>query len=120
MVKGVLEASGLDYEYVSLFNKQISGCRGCLQCAGDGVCKWKDDWSEIAEMMKAADAIVFGSPTYSFNISALGHAFLERTYSMRHGRFLLGGKLCVVVTPEKEGNQSELYIKKPVAVIKKQ
>lgn len=112
MVKGILEASGLEYEYVTLSGKNISGCRGCLQCAGDGICKYKDDWNAIADRMKLADAIVFGSPSYTFNISALGHAFLERTYSLRHGRFFLGGKFGVIVTPEKEGNPAQEYIEK--------
>jgi multimeric flavodoxin WrbA len=114
MVKGVLEASGLESTYVSLASKKISGCRGCLKCAGDGICKYRDDWNELAETMKVADAIVFGSPSYTFNISALGHAFLERMYSTRHGRFLLSGKLCVVVTPGAAGNPAEAYIKKNV------
>lgn len=114
MVRGVLEASGLESKYVSLAGMRISGCRGCLKCAGDGICKYKDDWNELAEMMKTADAIVFGSPSYTFNISALGHAFLERLYSMRHGRFLLSGKLCVVVTPGPVDNPAEVYIKKNI------
>ena len=118
MVKGVLEESGLEYEYVSLAGKSISGCRGCLQCAGDGVCKYEDDWNSIADVMKQVDAIVFGAPTYCFNISALGHAFLERTYALRHGRFLLGGKFGVVVTPGEEGNPAQQYIEKMMVLNK--
>ncbi len=113
MVKAVLDATGLETEFISLASKSISGCRGCIKCAvGDGICRYKDDFNEIADKMKRADAIVFGSPSYTFNISALGHALLERTYALRHGRFYLGGKYGVVVTPEAEGNPSQQYIRK--------
>jgi multimeric flavodoxin WrbA len=112
MVKGILKASGLEYNYVSLAGKRISGCTGCLKCAGDGVCKVRDDWNEIAEAMIEAQAIVFGAPSYTFNINALGHACLERTYALRHGRYFLSGKLGVVVSPGSSGTQSEVYIRK--------
>ena len=114
MVKGVVEASGLAHSYVTLAGRSIGGCRGCLKCAGDGVCVYQADWVEIAETMKAADAIVFGGPSYSGNINVLGHAFLERLYAFRHGRFLLSGKLCVLVTPGSAGNPSEQYAEKMV------
>jgi multimeric flavodoxin WrbA len=112
MVKGILDASGLEYNYVSLSGKRIGGCTGCLQCAGDGICKYRDDWNDVAKAMIGAEAMVFGAPTYTFNINALGHALLERTYALRHGRFFLGGKLAVIVTPEPAGNPSELYTKR--------
>ncbi|PKM89343.1 MAG: flavodoxin family protein, partial [Firmicutes bacterium HGW-Firmicutes-12] len=59
-VKAILEATGSEYEFISLAGKQISGCIGCTKCASDNKCKLKDDWLEIAEKMLAADAIVFG------------------------------------------------------------
>ncbi len=113
MVKSILEETGMETEFISLAGKTVGGCRGCLKCAvGDGICRYKDDFNEIAEKMKRADAIVFGSPSYTFNISALGHAMLERTYSLRHSRWYLAGKLAVIVSPEEAGNPAEEYIEK--------
>ena len=38
-VLAVLKASGEEYEYVSLADKQINGCTGCPACAAGNVCK---------------------------------------------------------------------------------
>lgn len=115
-VKAVLEASEMEYEYVSLTGKRINGCIGCTRCATDNFCKVKDDWSEIGEKMLKADAIVFGAPNYSGTINALGHACLERTFCFRHREvFSLAGKLGVAVSVEysrETQNSVQAYIKK--------
>ncbi|WP_075366329.1 flavodoxin family protein [Desulfosporosinus metallidurans] len=100
-VKAVLQASGMEYDYVSLTGKRINGCIGCTRCATDNFCKVKDDWNEIGEKMLKAEAIVFGAPNYYGTINALGHACLERTFCFRHRDvFSLKGKLGVVVSVE--------------------
>lgn len=100
-VKAALEATGLEYEYVSLAGKRINGCIGCTRCATDNLCKVKDDWNEIGEKMLKAEAIVFGAPNYYGTINAIGHACLERTFCFRHRDvFSLKGKLGVVVGVE--------------------
>lgn len=97
-VKAVLEATGQEYEYVSLAGLQIGGCIGCTRCAADNRCKVQDGWIEIGEKMLAAEAIVFGAPNYYGTINALGHACLERTFCFRHREvFRLAGKLGVAV-----------------------
>jgi multimeric flavodoxin WrbA len=98
VVQEVLESTGCEYEYISLAGKRINGCLACLQCVDDNVCKQQDDWNQIGQKMLAADAIVFGAPTYYGVINALGQACLERTFCFRHQeRFLLSGKLGVAV-----------------------
>ncbi len=97
-VRAVLEASGEEFEYVSLSGKSIGGCIGCTRCASDNRCKVEDDWPAIGEKMLQAEAIVFGAPTYYGTINALGHACLERTFCFRHREvFSLAGKLGVSV-----------------------
>lgn len=104
-VKAVLEASGLEYEYVSLAGKRINGCIGCTACAGDNICKVKDDWNEIGEKMRDAKAIVFGAPNYFGRMNALGHACWERTFCFRHREaFSLAGKMGIIVSVEYEGH----------------
>ncbi|MDF2501348.1 MAG: NADPH-dependent reductase [Anaerosporomusa subterranea] len=104
-VKAVLKASELEYEYISLAGKQINGCIGCTACAADNTCKVQDDWNEIGEKMREADAIVFGAPNYFGRMNALGHAFWERAFCFRHQEvFSLAGKLGVIVSVEYEGN----------------
>ncbi|MBN2336559.1 flavodoxin family protein, partial [Candidatus Bathyarchaeota archaeon] len=84
LVKQILEKSGEPHDYISLSDKNIQPCRGCVRCAGDNVCVIKDDWAEIRDRMMEADAVVFGAPDYYGYINGLGHAFLERTFSLRH------------------------------------
>ena len=113
MLKYVLEKTGEEYEYVSLAGKKISGCQACLVCAKDNVCVLEDDWAEIRDKMYKADAIVFGAPNYFGTINAHGHAFLERTFSLRHREvFPLAGKLnAIVISGRKQDNAAEKYIR---------
>jgi multimeric flavodoxin WrbA len=104
-VKTVLEATGLEYEYITLAGKRIGGCIGCTRCASDNTCKLKDDWNAIGEKMLEAGAIVFGAPNYFGRMNALGHACWERTFSFRHREiFNLAGKLGVIVSTDYEGS----------------
>ncbi len=103
-VKRILEAADLPYQYVSLSDKKINGCLGCLSCAADNRCRQEDDWLQLGEKLLAAEAVVFGAPNYYGTINALGHAFWERTYCFRHqGKFSLAGKLGVVVGTDDQG-----------------
>jgi len=98
-VKAILDQTGMEYELISLAGKTINGCTGCLGCADTNICVLKDDWAEIADKMKKADAIVFGAPKYFGSINARGHACLERTFSFRHKCvFPLKGKPAISVS----------------------
>jgi multimeric flavodoxin WrbA len=87
---------------------------GLCRCAGDNICVLEDDWAKIRDKMFKADAIVFGAPDYYSHIKALGHAFLERTFSLRHREvFPLSGKLNAIITSgPTERNSVEDFIRK--------
>lgn len=99
-VQKILEESGMKYEYISLAGKTVQGCIGCLKCAGDNICKLKDDFEVIAEKMKKADAIVLGAPCYYDFVNAKTHALIERAaYSFHHNsKYILGKKPCITVS----------------------
>ena len=44
-VKAVLEASGLDYEFVKLSDLHIRPCMACKMCVKDNICKCFGYWS---------------------------------------------------------------------------
>ena len=113
MVKYVLEKTGEPFEYVSLAGKRISGCQACLACAEANVCVVDDDWAAIRDKMFEADAIVFGARNYYGTINARGHAFLERTFSLRHREaFPLAGKLnAIIASGRVEDNPAEKFIR---------
>jgi multimeric flavodoxin WrbA len=98
LVQAVLEASGCDYEHVSLRGKKISGCIACLGCAPDNICKVEDDLAPLRDKIVEADAYVIGSPNYYSGLNAATHAFLERWFQFRHQEgSILWGKLGVAI-----------------------
>lgn len=98
LLQTVLDATGCDYELISLRNKKISGCIACLGCVKDNVCKVEDDLTAIRDKIVAADAYVIGAPNYYSTLNASTHAFLERWFQFRHQEGnLLWGKLGVAV-----------------------
>ncbi len=98
VVKTLLEATGLDYELVSLRGKNIGGCVACLGCVKDNVCKVQDDMATLRDKIVEADAYVIGAPNYYTGLNALTHALLERLYQFRHQEGdTLWGKLTVAV-----------------------
>ena len=46
----------------------------------NGTCAMKDDLTPVLEKVKAADAVIFGSPIYFMNLSAGMTAFIERLF----------------------------------------
>ena len=77
LIDGAKEA-GHDVEVVSLKGKTIKYCIGCLACQKTQKCIQKDDAIEIAEKMKNADAVVFVTPIYYYEMSGQMKTLLDR------------------------------------------
>lgn len=93
LVKTVLEATGLDYEFIKVSEYDIHPCRACLGCAGDNICKQQDDWYIIENKIKECAALVIGGyPTYG-TLDSRTKMLTERMYSMHHQRMLNKGKI---------------------------
>jgi multimeric flavodoxin WrbA len=96
MVKYALsfaEKAGADTEYVSLRNKQLRPCHGCYHCMEHRACRYQDDdFSAIFEQMKAADALIIGSPVYYSSVVPQLMALLDRAgfLSRATGEFFSG------------------------------
>ena len=76
-----LQAMGeIETEIVRLSDYQLQTCRGCKLCCdkGEEYCPLKDDRDVLLEKMMAADGVIFASPNYSFQVSALMKTFLDR------------------------------------------
>lgn len=82
-MKGAEEA-GAETELINLYSLNFKGCTSCFACKlksrPHGSCAMKDDLSPVLEKVKAADAVVFGSPIYFMNLSAGMIAFIERLF----------------------------------------
>lgn len=76
-IRGAGEA-GHDVEKISLLDKKISFCRGCLVCQKTGKCVIDDDANEIAEKMKEAEVIAFATPIYYYEMCGQMKTMLDR------------------------------------------
>lgn len=76
--KGAKEA-GNDAELISLHDKRIGFCHGCLVCQNAGKCVLSDDSEEIREKMFNADVLVFATPVYFYGVSGQLKALLDRS-----------------------------------------
>ena len=72
------KAAGHKVEVISLKDKTISFCKGCLACQKTFKCVIKDDAMEIAEKVKEADTIVFATPIYYYEMSGQMKTLLDR------------------------------------------
>ena len=77
LVRGAKDA-GHDVECISLKNKDIRFCIGCLACQKTQKCIIKDDAVEIAEKVKNADTLVFVTPIYYYEMSGQMKTLLDR------------------------------------------
>ncbi len=70
----------VEYEIVRLSDYHIEICKGCKMCfnKGEEYCPLKDDRDVLIEKMIASDGVVFASPNYSFQVSAMMKVFLDR------------------------------------------
>jgi multimeric flavodoxin WrbA/putative sterol carrier protein len=74
------QSQGAETETVYLKEKEIHSCVGCYTCWAKtpGVCVFKDDMPELLEKVKDCDILVYATPLYNFNVTALMKAFQER------------------------------------------
>ena len=77
VMQGAIDC-GNDVELVSLKGKSISFCIGCLACQKTQKCVLNDDMIEIAEKVKNAEAIVFVTPIYYYEMSGQMKTLLDR------------------------------------------
>lgn len=70
--------AGHSVEVISLKEKMIAFCRGCLTCQKTGKCVVNDDAVAIAEKICQADVVAFASPVYYYGLSGQLKTLLDR------------------------------------------
>ncbi len=100
-------------EIVFLSECNLGICRGCKSCfnRGEEHCPFKDDRDILIEKMMKSDGVVFASPVYSFQVSALMKIFLDRLGFVFH-RPCFHGKTftCIVVQGIMGGGKVVKYL----------
>lgn len=80
----------VEFEYLMLKDAGLSQCSGCFAClsTGENHCPHKDSAPAIEQKMHAADGVIFATPVYGMNVSALMKTFIDRfSYVFHRPRF---------------------------------
>ncbi|MDD4990409.1 MAG: flavodoxin family protein [Candidatus Pacebacteria bacterium] len=96
MLRTVLDATGKEYDLITLKDKDIKLCNACGGCFKSYKCVIKDDMQEMYGKLSKADIIVLGSPTYFDNVSTLMKIFIDRCLPFYFSEKLKGKKVALV------------------------
>lgn len=77
-VRGAQEG-GNSVEKVTLYDKTIGFCKGCLACQSTRRCVIHDDADTIAQKMLTADVIAFATPIYYYGMCGQMKTMLDRS-----------------------------------------
>ena len=77
LIAGAKDA-GHEVEQISLKGRELKFCIGCLACQKTQRCVLKDDAVWIAEKVRDADALVFVTPIYYYEMSGQMKTLLDR------------------------------------------
>ena len=76
-VRGAQEA-GNQVEKITLYDKTIGFCKGCLSCQNTQRCIIRDDADAIIQKMLTADVIAFATPIYYYGMCGQMKTLLDR------------------------------------------
>lgn len=103
----------IEYEIVILSDYRLATCRGCCLCfdKGEEFCPLKDDRDVLIEKIVASDGVVFASPNYSFQVSAIMKIFLDRLgFAFHRPRFFGKTFTSIVAQGIYGGNKIVRYL----------
>jgi multimeric flavodoxin WrbA len=75
--------AGAETELLAMSGKKIAPCHGCLACQDSGKCRIKDDMQDWLGIFEQAQAIIFGTPIFFFNLSGAAKVLMDSTCAHR-------------------------------------
>jgi multimeric flavodoxin WrbA len=98
-LKNLQSLGDIEYEIVALSDYRLDMCRGCKLCLnkGEEYCPLKDDRDVLIDELMASDEVVFASPNYSYQVSAMMKVFLDRLGFIFHRPRFFGKTFTSVV-----------------------
>lgn len=98
----------IDGEYVFLNDCNLGNCQGCNSCfdKGEEYCPLKDDRDMLLAKLHDADGVVFATPTYSLQVTALMKTFLDRLAFVFHRPRFFGRTFTALVAQGIYGGDS--------------
>ena len=61
--------AGHNVEFITLKDKEIKFCKGCMACQKLGKCVIADDANTITSKIKESDVIVWATPVYYYEMT---------------------------------------------------
>ncbi|MBR1619709.1 flavodoxin family protein [bacterium] len=74
--------AGHQVEFVTLKDKNIGYCKGCMACQKLGHCVINDDANAITEKMKNSEVIIWVTPVYYYEMSGQMKTLIDRANSL--------------------------------------
>ncbi|KAF5089166.1 Iron-sulfur flavoprotein [anaerobic digester metagenome] len=103
------------FEYLFLKDVDLQMCRGCFSCVikGENFCPINDDRAKIEDKMLKSDGVIFVTPCYCQNVSALLKNFIDRFSYVFHRPRFFNQKAMVLATTGGAGLKETLdYLSK--------
>jgi len=75
------EACGARTETIVLAARAVAPCIGCQRCQATGECVIADDFQQIRDRLLDADAVIFATPIYFWNVPSPAKAYIDRNQS---------------------------------------
>lgn len=107
--RGAKEA-GNAVEFVSLKDKSIAFCRGCLACQKLHKCVINDDANAIADKICESEVIVWASPIYYYEMSGQMKTLIDRVNSLYSRDYKFKETYFLTVAAEEESYVPEKAI----------
>lgn len=100
LLKTLQSLGDVEYEIVRLSDYTLKTCKGCKLCMdkGEEFCPLNDDRDILIEKMIHSDGVIFASPNYFFQVSALMKIFLDRLAFFGHRPKFFGKTWSCIVT----------------------
>ena len=102
-VQGAREA-GHNVEKISLHDKTIGFCRGCLTCIETRRCVIRDDADAIARQMLTADVLVFATPVYYYGMCGQMKTLLDRANPLYSADYRFRDVWLLAAAAEEDGH----------------